>query len=233
MIQLSNLSLSAGSFALHDVSLQVPDRHYAILMGATGTGKTTLLEAIAGLSPVTAGSIVLGDRNITRLRPAERNIGYVPQDGALFNKMTVRENMAFALVSRGATKEFIEQRVHDLAVMLGISNLLHRGVRKLSGGEKQRVALGRALASKPSILLLDEPLSALDEKTRNQMYELLRQVQRDNLVTVLHVTHHLADARALADTLFHLSAQGIEQIPSDKISAWIEKEAGASPAPGI
>ena len=112
-------------------------------------------------------------------------------------------------------------------------DLLDRGVRNLSGGEKQRVALGRALASKPSILLLDEPLSALDEKTRNQMYQLLRQVQEDNLVTVLHVTHHLADARALADTLFHLSAEGIEQIAGEKITAWIEKEAGASPASDI
>lgn len=233
MIQLRNLSLSAGSFSLHDVSLHVPDRHYAILMGETGTGKTTLLETIAGLSPVTAGLIVLGDRDITQLRPAERNIGYVPQDGALFNRMSVRENIAFALVARGATKQFIDQRVHELANTLGISNLLHRSVRNLSGGEKQRVALGRALASKPSILLLDEPLSALDEKTRNQMYQLLRQVQKDNLVTVLHVTHHLADARALADTLFHLSADGVEKIVGEKIPAWIEKEAGASPVSDI
>jgi len=233
MIQLRNLSLSAGSFSLHDVSLHVPDRHYAILMGETGTGKTTLLEAIAGLSPVTEGLIVLGDQDITKLRPAERNIGYVPQDGALFDRMNVRDNIAFALVSRRATKQYIDQRVHELADTLGISNLLDRGVRNLSGGEKQRVALGRALASKPSILLLDEPLSALDEKTRNQMYQLLRQVQEDNLVTVLHVTHHLADARALADTLFHLSAEGIEQIAGEKITAWIEKEAGASPASDI
>lgn len=232
MIQLRNLSLSAGLFSLHDVSLHVPDSSYAVLMGATGTGKTTLLEAIAGLSAVTSGSIISGGRDITRLRPADRNIGYVPQDGALFSKMTVHENIAFALVSRGATKDFIDHRVHELANTLGISNLLKRGVRKLSGGEKQRVALGRALASKPSILLLDEPLSALDEKTRNQMYQLLRDVQGENLVTVLHVTHHLADARALADTLFHLSRQGIEQISGEKISAWIEKEAGASPTSG-
>lgn len=230
MIHLTNVSLSAGSFSLKNIELRVPFGHYAILMGATGTGKTTLLEAIAGLSPITNGSIMLGDREITHLRPAERNIGYVPQDGALFNKMNVRDNLAFALVARGAKKETINKRVQDLAEMLGIRELLHRGVRNLSGGEKQRVALGRALAAKPTILLLDEPLSALDEKTRNQMYLLLRKVQQDNSFTVLHVTHHLADARALADSLFHLSPEGIEQIPGEKLSAWIEKEAGVSPA---
>ena len=229
MIHLTNVSLSAGAFSLENVAMRVPDGHYAILMGATGTGKTTLLEAIAGLSPITSGSIVLGRRDITRLRPAERNIGYLPQDGALFKKMNVRDNLAFALVARGATKQAIDQRVQELAALLGISHLIDRGVRNLSGGEKQRVALGRALASKPEILLLDEPLSALDERTRNQMYQLLRDVQRDSPVTVLHVTHHLADARALADMLFHISLDGIEHIPDERISAWIEKEAGASP----
>ena len=214
---------------MQNISLQVPNRHYGILMGATGTGKTTLLEAIAGLSPITTGSILLGDRDVTNLKPAERNIGYVPQDGALFSKMSVRDHLAFALVSRGADQTTINNRIDKLSTMLGLGDHLDRGVRKLSGGEKQRVALGRALASNPTILLLDEPLSALDEKTRNQMYLLLREVQRDNPVTILHVTHHLNDARCLADTVLHLSPEGIEQIPGDHLSAWIESESGESP----
>ena len=229
MITLKNISLSAGSFAMQNISLQVPNRHYGILMGATGTGKTTLLEAIAGLSPITTGSILLGDRDVTNLKPAERNIGYVPQDGALFSKMSVRDHLAFALVARGADQDSINNRIDKLSTMLGLRDHLDRGVRKLSGGEKQRVALGRALASKPTILLLDEPLSALDEKTRDQMYLLLREVQQDNPVTILHVTHHLNDARCLADTVLNLSPEGIEQIPGDHLSAWIESESGESP----
>ena len=229
MITLKDISISAGTFRLDNVSLHVPHRHYGILMGGTGTGKTSLLEAITGLSKVTSGSILLGDRDVTDLKPADRNIGYVPQDGALFSKMNVADHLAFSLVARGAKKSTIQTRVHELASTLGLQDHLHRGVRNLSGGEKQRVALGRALASKPSILLLDEPLSALDEKTRNQMYHLLRKVLKDNAVTVLHVTHHITDARCLADTVFQLSQTGIQEISSENIATWIEQESGRSP----
>jgi ABC-type sugar transport system ATPase subunit len=143
--------------------------------------------------------------------------------------MSVRDHLAFALVARGADQAAISNRVNELSAILGLRDHLDRGIRHLSGGEKQRVALGRALASKPAILLLDEPLSALDEKTRNQMYQLLRKVQQDNPVTILHVTHHLSDARCLADTVLHLSPEGIDHIPGDQLSAWIESESGESP----
>ena len=229
MITLDNISITAGAFQLDHVSLKVPHRHYGILMGATGTGKTTLLEAIAGLIPITNGSIIFGTRDVTSLKPAERNIGYVPQDSALFSKMNVRDHLAFSLVARGAAPAVIKERIDELSSMLGLREHLHRGIRHLSGGEKQRVALGRALASHPATLLLDEPLSALDEKTRNQMYQLLRNVQKNIPVTILHVTHHVTDARCLADTLLHLSPTGIEEIKSERVSAWMDNESGAPP----
>ena len=204
MILVEKLTVRAGSFVLKDVNLEVPTGAYAALMGKTGSGKTTLLEAVAGLKQVTAGTIVLGKVDVTRLKPAERSIGYVPQDGALFPSMTVRQQLAFALVIRRLSKKVIDERVRELSAMLHIEHLMHRTVKGLSGGEKQRVALGRALSFRPTTLCLDEPLSALDDKTRQQMYKLLRQVREQTGVTTLHVTHSLDEARHLADYYFRV-----------------------------
>lgn len=213
MIRIEKLNAQAGEFQLRDVTLEVPSRKYAVVMGRTGSGKTTLLEAIAGLQPITSGRITLHDRDVTRLGPAERNIGYVPQDGALFTSMTVGQHLAFALhIRRRANKE-IEQRVKELAGLLGIELLLERKIHGLSGGEKQRVALGRALSYDPHTLLLDEPLSALDDQTRVQMYELLKRVQAETQVTILHVTHSNEEAETLADCRFHCD-KGIVTIES-------------------
>jgi ABC-type sugar transport system ATPase subunit len=173
-------------------------------MGRTGCGKTTLLEAIAGLKPVRSGSIRIGNVDVTDERPAARGIGYVPQDCALFSSMTVREHLAFALEIRRIPESRIEQRVDEVAEWLGIGHLLTRHPFGLSGGERQRVAIGRALSFHPEILLMDEPLSGLDEETRGEMYELLHKVRTDSGVTVLHVTHHPDDATELADVLYHL-----------------------------
>src|SRR5271166_6102104 len=177
MIRIDNLSLRVGAFAVTGLSLQVEQGQYAVLMGRTGSGKTTLLEAIAGLKPIRSGSIHLLDRDVTRLRPAERGVGYVPQDLALFPSMTVREHLAFALTVRRWPWTAISYRVAELSELLDLEHLLQRRPAGLSGGESQRVALGRALAFQPRILLLDEPLSALDETTREEMYGLLRSVQ--------------------------------------------------------
>jgi ABC-type sugar transport system ATPase subunit len=202
MIRLEDVSLRAGAFSVSGVSLEVPTGEYGVLMGQTGSGKTTLLEAICGLRRLHAGRIVLAGRDVTRLSAAERGIGYVPQDRALFATMTVRQQLAFALAIRKWRRADIEERVAELATRLGIQHLLNRGVANLSGGESQRIALGRALAHRPPVLLLDEPLSALDEETRSQMTDLLRSVQRETGVTVLHVTHSPAEARRLAQQLF-------------------------------
>jgi ABC-type sugar transport system ATPase subunit len=202
MIQLEEICIRAGDFLLSDASLQVESGKYGALMGRTGCGKTTILEAIAGLKPVASGRIVLDGCDVTNARPALRGIGYVPQDGALFPTMSVREHLAFALKIHRAKPAVISKRVANLAELLGIEPLLERSPHGLSGGERQRVALGRALSVRPSILLLDEPLSAIDEDTREEMYELLQRVQIETEVTALHVTHSKAEARRLAHSLF-------------------------------
>ncbi len=142
--------------------------------------------------------------DVTDWPPADREIGYVPQDLALFPTFSVAEHLQFALRLRRLGARQIEQRTGELAERLGITHLLDRGIEGLSGGESQRVALGRALSFRPSVLLLDEPLSALDEATRNEMQSLLRSLTRDTGVTTLHITHSAEEAAALADRCFHL-----------------------------
>lgn len=204
MIAVEHLKVRVGGFALEDISFEVPTGQYAVLMGRTGAGKTTLLEALCGLKPVAAGTIRLNERDVTPLRPAERGIGYVPQDRALFQTMTVREHLAFALAIRKAERGEIERRVEELSRLLGIGHLLERRPFGLSGGEAQRVALGRALSVRPGILCLDEPLNALDDETRQGMYRLLAEVQQSTGVTILHVTHNLDEAEQLADRILVL-----------------------------
>ena len=204
MIQVDRLSIRNGGFRLDDVSFEVFAGGYGVLMGKTGSGKTTILEAITGLKPIPAGRIVLGDLDVTRLKPAERNIGFVPQDAALFSTMSVRDHLAFALVIRRASPKTVRARVAEMAELLEIEPLLDRTTEGLSGGEKQRVALGRALAFRPSTLCLDEPLTALDDDTRRQMIDLLKRLQRDTGVTTLHITHNQDEAATLADVLLEL-----------------------------
>jgi ABC-type sugar transport system ATPase subunit len=201
VIALENVGLRAGAFALEAISFAVPAGESAVLMGKTGSGKTTLLETICGLRPLGAGRILLDGRDVSALPPGERGIGYVPQDRALFTTMTVRENLAFALSIR---KRPSDARVRDLAALLRIEALLDRSPEGLSGGEAQRVALGRALAAEPKILLLDEPLSALDDETWQGMVDLLLQIRKLSGVTTLHVTHRLEEARRLADRVLRL-----------------------------
>lgn len=216
MIAIDELTLRVGSFGLQGVSLHVRSGEYAVLMGKTGCGKTTLLEAICGLKRPQSGRIVLGDRDVTALAPAARGVGYVPQDLALFNTLQVREHLAFALEVRRHPWEVIQQRVEELGELLGISHLMDRYPTGLSGGEAQRVALGRALSFDPGILLLDEPLSALDEDTRGEMVSLLRSVQQRTGVTTLHVTHSLSEAQRLADRLYVLEEGKIREMPREE-----------------
>jgi molybdate/tungstate transport system ATP-binding protein len=205
LIQIENLSIEQGAFRLGGVSFAVPTGKYAVLMGPTGCGKTSLLEAIAGLRPVAGGGVHLGGREVTDLTPGDRGIGYVPQDAALFRTMTVYNHLAFALNLRGAARAEVRQRVTELANWLMITHLLNRRPIGLSGGEAQRVALGRALSFRPAYLLLDEPLSSLDEDTRGLLVDLLNGLRKSADVTVLHVTHNSAEADRLADVRFRIA----------------------------
>jgi len=217
LIRVENLSLRAGHFALDSISFQIPAGRYGVLMGRTGVGKTTLLESLCGLRQVTAGRIWLADREVTGLKPSERGIGFVPQDGALFETMSVREHLGFALQIRKAKRLAIKARVAELAELLGIEKLLERRPEGLSGGERQRVALGRALAAHPSILCMDEPLSALDEATRDEMYVLLESIRAKAGVTTLHITHNRAEAIRLADVVLLLEHGTIRSLSREEL----------------
>lgn len=198
-----------GDFSLRGISFRVDPGQYAVLMGRTGRGKTTILEAVCGLRPVTGGRILLGDADVTGLPPGDRGIGYVPQDLALFPTLTVAEHLAFALRIRRSPQKLIDERVREMAELLSITPLLQRRTQGLSGGESQRVALGRALSFHPPVLLLDEPLSALDDATRGEMYDLLRRIRDRTGVTTLHVTHSHEEAQALGDCLLRLDDGGV------------------------
>ncbi|TWU25398.1 Maltose/maltodextrin import ATP-binding protein MalK [Novipirellula galeiformis] len=204
MIELRDITIGAGEFRLRQLSFQIRSGEYVALMGRTGRGKTTILEAICGLRRIHHGQILIEGTDVTDWMPGDRQIGYVPQDLALFPTLSVAEHLTFALKLRGQSRAEMNRRSEELSEMLGITSLLSRKIDGLSGGESQRVALGRALSFHPSVLLLDEPLSALDESTRLEMRELLRRVKETTGVTTLHVTHSSAEAAALADRRFVL-----------------------------
>jgi ABC-type sugar transport system ATPase subunit len=204
MIAVSSLCVTAGKFRLSGISFHVAAGGHAVIMGPSGAGKTTLLEAICGLRDVASGAVVIGGRDITGLPPAARHIGFVPQDGALFPHLTVRKNTSFALEVKKWSRENLTTRVESLAAHLGLTALLDRPVQGLSGGERQRVALARALAARPPVLLLDEPLSALDSESRQNLRETLQRIRAEEGVTILHVTHDAADAESLATQLIQL-----------------------------
>jgi ABC-type sugar transport system ATPase subunit len=219
MIELKSLMIQAGTFRLSDLELSIPAATYAVLMGGTGQGKTTILEAVCGLRAVAGGRLLLNGSDITRCKPADRSVGYVPQDLALFPTMTVREHLQFALRIRRSPNSVIHQRTAELARLLQIEPLLDRRTQGLSGGESQRVALGRALSFRPRILLLDEPFNALDESTRERLCELLRSIQQSSGLSVLHVTHSQAEARSVADKLFVLESGRLAEHPLSHLDA--------------
>ena len=232
MIELDNLSIRSGPFTLSGLSLSVAEGTYAALMGGTGQGKTTILEAICGLKRVTGGRILLGGSDVTHAKPADRGVGYVPQDLGLFPMMSVRGHLEFALRVRRASRAAIDDRVAELAHLLRIEPLLARHVRNLSGGEAQRVALGRALSFRPRVLLLDEPLGALDEATRDRLCELLTSVQKQTGVTTLHITHSRSEARQVADMLIVLSGGKLAERPLadlERLTADPEQESDRLP----
>ena len=217
MITIQNLSIDLGTFSLRDINLTVAAGNYGVLMGKTGCGKTTVLEAICGLRSIKSGQIHLAGRDVSKLKPAERRVGFVPQEGALFTTMSVRRNIGFALSIRRWSKKTIKERIGFLAESIGITHLLDRKPEGLSGGERQRVALARALSFEPPILCLDEPLSALDDDTRAEMCRLLQSITKNTGVTTLHITHNREEAVRLANQIFLFDEGRIKEISHEQV----------------
>ena len=214
MISIRDLKVDLGEFVLQDINLDIASGEYFIILGPTGAGKTVLLEAIAGLHPVLRGTITIDGREITRLKPEKRGVAIVYQDQMLFPHLSVEENIAFGLKATKCPKQEIKPRIQDIAELLGIAHLLDREPKTLSGGEKQRVALARSLVTQPAVLLLDEPLSALDPQTRENMQHEMAELHRRLKVTIIHITHDLEEAMALGDRVAVLNEGQIAQVGS-------------------
>jgi len=212
MIRIKNLNIHLLDFRLNNIDLEVEENEFFMLMGPTGAGKTVLLEAIAGLIPVTTGEIFIQGRDVTRLPSEKRGVGIVYQDQSLFPHMSVLENITYGLRYHSVPNEDGEKRLHKLAEMLNLGHLLSRLPINLSGGEKQRVALARALIVRPHLLLLDEPLSALDPGFREDVRNALKSLHRNSDTTFLMVTHDFGEALALADRGAVIHRGAIDQI---------------------
>ncbi|MHC4571975.1 MAG: ABC transporter ATP-binding protein [Planctomycetota bacterium] len=212
MIQTVQLSFSIGDFQLCRLNLEVTQGQYFVLLGPPGSGKTIFLECLCGLKRIKSGQIYIDGRNVTNLEPRARDIGYVPQDYALFPHLSVKRNIAFGLQARGWRRTEISNKVMQTAEVLSIGHLLKRSVNGLSGGERQRIALARALVLQPKVLLFDEPVCALDEATRQDICTELHQLQRQFGVTTIHVSHNLEEAFSIADKAGILREGKLQQV---------------------
>jgi multiple sugar transport system ATP-binding protein len=197
---------------LHEIDLEVQAGECVVLLGPSGCGKTTLLRLLAGLESADAGRISVGGRVVNDVAPADRDVAMVFQNYALYPHMTVFENIAFPLVTRGIAKQEIDRRVQDVAARLGLSTCVNRRPAQLSGGQQQRVALARAIVRSPAVYLMDEPLSNLDAQLRVQTRAELKRLQQELRTTTIHVTHDQAEAMTLGDRVAILRAGRIEQL---------------------
>jgi ABC-type sugar transport system ATPase subunit len=197
MLKLENINKKLGNFALTGINIKIPEGEYYVLLGRSGSGKTQLLELIAGLNDPDSGEIWLDNENITKKKIQDRNIGLVFQDYAIFPNMTVFGNIAYSLHSRHFNRKVINQKVCGVAEDMNISHLLDRFTHNLSGGELQRVALARTLITSPRLILLDEPLASIDASLKDDIIRIFRRLNRSGH-TVIHVTHDYREAVGLA-----------------------------------
>jgi len=212
MIEIKDLCVKLGSFSLKDITFDVQDGEYFVLLGPTGSGKTVLLESIAGLNPTRGGQVRINSRDVTRLNLEKRNIGFAFQDYVLYRHLSVRDNISFGLQWRRKTRREIEDAIDKVIELLNITHLLERRPWSLSGGESQKIALARALAIKPDLLLLDEPLSAIDPEMREATGRELKEIHNRLGLTTIHVTHDFEEAIALGNRIAVLGEGRIVQI---------------------
>ena len=212
MLKIEKLCLKIEKFQLGSINLTLGKEEYFVILGETGSGKTLFLETIAGRYNKLAGKIHFNSIELTDMPPEQRGIGFVYQNFELFGHMNVYQNIAFPLKIRKFSKKDIEKSVNDIAEKLGIKELLMRNVENLSGGEKQRTALARALIIKPRILLLDEPMSALDYVTKKETQKLLKIIHMDYKPVVIHVTHDISEALFLSERIGIMKEGKLEKI---------------------
>jgi multiple sugar transport system ATP-binding protein len=211
-VNLQSISKSFGtSKVIDNLTLEVKDKEFLVLLGPSGCGKTTTLRCIAGLETVDEGQVMMDGRVINDIPPQKRDVAMVFQNYALYPFMKVRDNLSFPLRLRGLQKDTIDRKVNDVAELLRISKLLDRKPRQLSGGEQQRVALGRSLIRDPKLFLMDEPLSNLDAKLRLETRTEIKRLQRQLGITTIFVTHDQAEAMALSDRIAVLDKGILQQ----------------------
>jgi multiple sugar transport system ATP-binding protein len=215
-IQLDKLTkvYGDGTKAVSDFDLEVADGEFVVFVGPSGCGKTTALRMIAGLEPITAGTVAIGGEVVNTLPPKDRDVAMVFQNYALYPHMSAYDNMGFALKMRGVEKAEIERRVTGAAKKLGLSEVLKKKPRTLSGGQRQRVAMGRAIVREPQAFLMDEPLSNLDAKLRVEMRAEIARIQRDLGVTTIYVTHDQVEAMTMGDRVCVLRGGFLQQVAS-------------------
>lgn len=212
-VHLDHLTRTYGPVrALDDLELELAPGEMVVLLGPSGCGKTTALRALAGLEDVDSGRVVVGGKDVTELPTNKRDMGMVFQAYSLFPHLSALDNVAFGLRLRGVSTKDRHRRAGEVLELVGLSSMADRYASELSGGQQQRVALARALAIEPSVLLLDEPLSALDAKVRTQLREEIRRIQQEVGTTTLFVTHDQEEALAVADRVGVMRAGRIEQI---------------------
>ena len=213
MISATGVSKNYGDFAaLEDVTVRVEPGSLTALLGPSGSGKSTLLRIIAGLETPDAGTVTLGDDDVTGVPPQQRGIGFVFQHYAAFKHMTVRDNVAFGLTIRKRPKDEVARRVDELLEIVGLSGYQGRYPSQLSGGQRQRMALARALAVEPKVLLLDEPFGALDATVRKELRAWLRRLHDEVHVTTIFVTHDQEEAMDISDQIVVMNEGRIEQV---------------------
>ena len=214
-VELRDIRKSFGSLeVIHGVSVEIRHGEFVILVGPSGCGKSTLLRMIAGLEEITEGEIRIGDRLVNDVRPKDRDIAMVFQNYALYPHMSVRDNMAFSLKLKKASRAEIDARVKPAAEILGLTPLLDRFPRQLSGGQRQRVAMGRAIVRDPQVFLFDEPLSNLDAKLRVAMRSEIKELHARLSTTTIYVTHDQIEAMTMADRIVVMHDGNVEQVGS-------------------